>query len=153
MKISPMKATLFFSGESGKIKRFFSDIEARLKKEGVDTAMVQAGTDSAGEAAVAVRVRGSAFVVVGSPVVGWTGGISPTLESFLKGSSLFEGKKVAVFVEKKFFGAKAALRRLMEAVEKQGGFVFDFEVLSCSRKAGEFAARLLSVRDAGKGTG
>ncbi len=76
----------------------------------------------------------------------WDGGVSTSTLNFIDRWSFIEGKKVAVFVTKKMMGSGGALKKLMQAVEKRGGFLFDFEEISGKKSAKQYAQRLIYIK-------
>lgn len=71
--------------------------------------------------------------------------IHPDVEEGLRQLRGLGGRHVAAFVCPGPIGGEAALRRLMAALEREGAFVRDFEVLRSPQMARQSASRLLNL--------
>lgn len=86
------------------------------------------------------------LVCVGSSIISFFGGrISEAVDATLRQCSRMEGKTVAAFVAPRLFGTTKALRRLMEALERQGAIVRDFSSPRSRGEAVAFGRRLESL--------
>lgn len=86
------------------------------------------------------------LVCVGSSIVSFFGGrISDAIDATVRQCSRMEGKTVAAFVAPRLFGTTKALRRLMEALERQGAIVRDFSSPRSRGEAAAFGRRLESL--------
>lgn len=125
------------------------EIEAELKKEGVETEKVLISEDEVPLPDLSRLFTRADLILIGSPVSSWTGEISPLIERFLGKGNLLQGRRTAVFVNKSLLGGRKALKKLMKLVEKCGSFLVDFEILSSSSQTREFSNRLISLGNPG----
>lgn len=140
-----MKITLACRGDSKTMKESAETLEKLFTDGGFKFSRYDI-PDESGDTREFSRLFSSVdLIVLGGETASWDGGLSRELLEFLDRCPYIEGKKIAVFVTRKMMGSGGALRKLMDAVEKRGGFLFDFEEISGGKSAGDFAKRLFSI--------
>jgi menaquinone-dependent protoporphyrinogen IX oxidase len=82
------------------------------------------------------------YIIIAAEAVSMFGGKMPgALTNFMAAGVGFEGKKGAAFLKKKIFNGKALIN-LMRAMEKQGMFVNNSDIIMSSAQAEELGKRI-----------
>lgn len=130
-------AVAFFgSSRSRAISAIAEGLKAGIESQGHQVDLID------WDRAVDVRLTVYEYVAIGCPVVSPFGGKIPEVQERLSAARIMTGRKAFVFVPRAVFGATRALRRMMDAVEREGVFLRFSEVLRSVDEARAVGARL-----------
>ena len=136
-----MRIALVYPEESRKLQSIAAGLQSVFQDAGHSVQQMAVGSNTGGSSLYACDLA-----VVGSSISGFLGGkFSPIIAAFLQKSTGLERKKVAVFVSPHVFSVTKGTRRLMQALEQRGAFVFDFRTIRSTHEAQEFGKKILAA--------
>jgi multimeric flavodoxin WrbA len=141
-----MKAVFIYEKNKTKLAGLASSMEEVLKSSGFDTAKCEIGQSGQDVKDSLKSLSGADLIIIGAESPGWDGTLPENIKNFISSCAYLEGRKTAVFLAKKMFGDKKALKNLMRLVEERGGFLFDFDTIAGETNAKGFAHRLKSLK-------
>ena len=96
-----------------------------------------------GERDVNTKLTIHSYIVIGTEAItSFTGKIPDRVDSFLASAGIVAGKRSYAFVSKTALGSNRALVRLMKAMEKEGLFLKNSNILTSAAEAEEIGKRL-----------
>ena len=140
-----MKITIVYPENSNRLQKISDIMKEEFVSDNFEIIIHPVGD----ETVALQKLAGSLLtdlIIIGVEPISWSGDFSTNILTFLQESTLFEGRRIAIFVLKKFLGTQKALSGLMKVVEEKGGFLFDFETLGNNKDAREYACRLKSIK-------
>ena len=131
-------AVLFFADTNrDKLIKISKALAAGIESQGHTVDLIDGNHD------VNTKLTIYSYIVVGSECLsGFGGKIPPKISHFLSSSGIVTGKKSFAFIMKKAMGTPKALKKLMNAMEKEGMFLKFSEILSSPEEAEAIGKRL-----------